>query len=136
MVGPGKSMWLDDEIYDELWKEDEFSVNSESEFSDGSDCVSDMVVKFLSGSKQSDSSDDKDNVNYDSDIQHGTWTKVGTEWPHFPFSGKPGLNIDIEDPNNLLDYFEFLITPELVKHRNKPVCPTIFRKYSRLENKI
>jgi hypothetical protein len=42
-----------------------------------------MVVKFLSGSEQSDSCDDKDNVNYDSDMQHGTWTKVGAERPFF-----------------------------------------------------
>jgi hypothetical protein len=55
----------------ELWKEDECSVNSESEFSD-------MVVKVLSGSEQSDSSDDKD-VNDDSGMQHGTCTKVGAE---------------------------------------------------------
>jgi hypothetical protein len=68
--------------------------------------------KFLSGSKHSDSFDDNNNVNDDSDMQHGTWTKVGAEWPHFPFSGKP---VDLEDPDNLLDYCELLITPELVK---------------------
>jgi hypothetical protein len=38
-----------------------------------------MVVKFLSDSEQSDSSDDEDNVNDDSDKQYGTWTKVGAE---------------------------------------------------------
>jgi hypothetical protein len=37
-----------------------------------------MVVKFSSGSKQSDSSDDEDNVNDDSDMQHETQTKVVT----------------------------------------------------------
>jgi hypothetical protein len=50
-----------------------------------------MVVKFLSDSKQSDNSDDEDNVNDDSDMQHETWTKVGAELPHFPLRGKPGL---------------------------------------------
>jgi hypothetical protein len=50
-----------------------------------------MVVKFLSDSEQSDSSDDEDNVNDDSDMQHETWTKVWAELPSFPFSGKPGL---------------------------------------------
>jgi hypothetical protein len=65
-------MQLGDEICNELWKEDEFTVNSESKFSDDTDCDSDMVVKFLSGSKQSDSYDDKDNINDDSDMQHGT----------------------------------------------------------------
>jgi hypothetical protein len=38
------------------------SVNSESEFSDDSGCDCNMVVKFLSCSEQSDSSDDEDNV--------------------------------------------------------------------------
>jgi hypothetical protein len=68
-------MRLDDEICDELWNEDEFS--------DDSDCYGDMVVKSLSDSKQSDSSDDKDNANDDNDMQHGTWTKVRAERPRF-----------------------------------------------------
>jgi hypothetical protein len=79
MTGPSNSMQLDDEIWDELWNEDEFSDNS--------DCDDDMVVKFLSDSEQSDNFDDKDNVNHDSDMQHETWTKVGSERPRFPFSG-------------------------------------------------
>jgi hypothetical protein len=74
-----------------------------------------MVVKFLSGSKHSDSSGDKDSVNDDSNMQHETWTKVGVEQPLFPFSDIPSLNVDLEDPNNLLDYFELFITPELPK---------------------
>jgi hypothetical protein len=80
MAGPSRSKRLDDEICDELWRDDECSVNSESEFNDDSDSYSDMVVKFLSGSEQSDSSDDED-VNDDSDMQQGTWTKVGAECP-------------------------------------------------------
>ena len=51
-----------------------------SEFNDDSD----MVIKSLSGSKQSDTSD---NVYDDSNEQCGAWTKVGAEQPHFPFSG-------------------------------------------------
>jgi hypothetical protein len=62
MAGPSNIMQLDDEICKELWNEDEFS--------DDSNC--DMVMKFLSDSGQSDSSDDEDNVNDDSDMQHGT----------------------------------------------------------------
>jgi hypothetical protein len=61
-----------EEICDELLKEDECSVNSESEFSDNSDCYSDnMVVKVLSGSEQSHSSDDEA-IKDDSGMQHGT----------------------------------------------------------------
>jgi hypothetical protein len=80
-----------------------------------SDCDGDMVVKFLSDSEQSDSCDDEDNANDDSDMQHETWTKVGAEQPRFPFSGKPGLNVHLEDPNKLLDYSELLIAPELAE---------------------
>jgi hypothetical protein len=73
-------MQLDDEeICYELRKEDEFSVNSESECNDDSDCDSDVVVKFLSGKEKGDSSYDEDNVNHDTDMQHGAWTKVGAE---------------------------------------------------------
>jgi hypothetical protein len=66
-----KSWQFVDEICDGLWAEDEFSDDSDS---DG-----DTVVKFLSDSKQSDSSDDEEDVNDDSNMQHGTWTKVGAE---------------------------------------------------------
>jgi hypothetical protein len=75
MAVRSNSMRLDDEICDELWNEDEFS----SEFSDDSHCDGDVVVTFLSDSEQSDSSEDEDNVDNDSGMQHGTWTKVGAE---------------------------------------------------------
>jgi hypothetical protein len=35
--------------------------------------------------------------------------------PFFPFSGKPGLNVDLEEPNNPLEYSELFIIPELPK---------------------
>jgi hypothetical protein len=54
-----------------------------------------MVVKFLSGSEWSNSSDDEDTGNYDSDIQHQTQTAVGAERQNFLFSGKPGPNDDL-----------------------------------------
>jgi hypothetical protein len=69
-------------------------VNSESEFSDGSDYDRDVVVKFLCVNEWSDSCGEKDNVSDDRDMQHGTWTKAGAEQPHFPFSGKHGLNVN------------------------------------------
>jgi hypothetical protein len=59
---------------------------NEDEFSDDSVCDGDMVVKFLSDSEQIGDSDDEDNV-----------------------------NVHLEDPNNLLVYFELLITPELAE---------------------
>jgi hypothetical protein len=30
----------------------------------------------------------------------------GAERPHFPFTGKPVINVDLEDPRNPLEYFE------------------------------
>jgi hypothetical protein len=36
-----------------------------------------------------------------------------------PFSGEPGLNVHLKDPNNLLDYFEFLLTPEITELINR-----------------
>jgi hypothetical protein len=40
-----------------------------------------------------------------------TWTAVGFERPRFPFSGKSGINVDLEDRHNPLEYFELFITP-------------------------
>jgi len=45
--------------------------------------ISDMAIKSLSASKQSNTSD---NV-HDSNKKFGTWAKVGSKQPHFPFCG-------------------------------------------------
>jgi hypothetical protein len=74
-----------------------------------------MAVNFLSGSKQSDSSNDEDHAYDYSDMQQRTWAKLGVERPRFPFSVKPGLNVHLEDPNNPVVCFEFLITPEVAE---------------------
>jgi hypothetical protein len=42
----------------------------------------------------------------------GDRERQGLSDPHFPLSGKPGLN---EDPNNPLEYSELFITPDLPK---------------------
>jgi hypothetical protein len=46
-------------------------------------------------------------------MQNGTWIKLGSKRLRYPFSSKPGLNVDLEDPNKLLVYFELLITLNL-----------------------
>jgi hypothetical protein len=46
-------------------------------------------------------------------MQQGAWTKLGAERSCFPFSGKCGLNVDLEDPINQFKYFELCITPEI-----------------------
>jgi hypothetical protein len=72
-------------------------------------------VKISSHGEQSVSSDEEENVSDKSSMQHGIWTKSGAERPRFSFTGKPGINVDLEDPSNLLEYFELLCTPEIVK---------------------
>jgi hypothetical protein len=59
-----------------------------------------MNVKILSSSKENASSNNEDNVRDNNGMQHGTWTKLGSEWPHFPFKSKPGLNVNVENHNN------------------------------------
>jgi hypothetical protein len=65
-----------------------------------------MFVKFLSGSKQSDSSDDEDNVNADMICNKGHGQMLSN-----PF--RPDLYLDLEDHDNPMGYFELFITPEL-----------------------
>ena len=82
-----------------LTKEDlEKIVNNseDSEFSDYSESYASDIA--------SDSEDQSSDNVIDTDTHHGTWTNVGTERPHFPFIGKPGLNIKIENSENPLKY--------------------------------
>jgi hypothetical protein len=62
-------------------------------------------VKILSCGEETVSSDEKENVNDNSSMQHGTWAKSGAGRPCFPFTGKPGIDVDSEDPSNPLGYF-------------------------------
>jgi hypothetical protein len=40
----------------------------------------------------------------------------GTEHPHYPFRGKSGINVNLEDANNPLDFWSVLIIiPEFAK---------------------
>jgi hypothetical protein len=42
-------------------------------------------------------------------------SRVGIERPLFTFSGKPSINVELEDQNNLLEYFKLFITPEIAE---------------------
>jgi hypothetical protein len=57
-------------------------------------------VKILSCGEQNVSSDEEENVSDNGTMQHGVWAKSGAELPHFPFTGKHGINVDLEDPSN------------------------------------
>jgi hypothetical protein len=41
--------------------------------------------------------------------------KMSTTRPRFPFTGKPGINVDLEDPSNPLEYFELFCTPDIAE---------------------
>jgi hypothetical protein len=43
----------------------------------------------------------------------GEWAKSDAEGAHFPFTDKPGINIDLED--HPLEYFEWVRIPEIVE---------------------
>jgi hypothetical protein len=86
----------DEEVFYELLQENEYSDISESEYS--SDC--EINVKILSGAEQSVSSDGAENVSDCSSVQSDVWGNSGAEAPRFPFTGKPGINVDLENPRN------------------------------------
>jgi hypothetical protein len=48
-------------------------------------------------------------------MQPDVWANSGAEQPHFPYTGKPGINVDLEDPSNPLEYFELFCTPNIVE---------------------
>jgi hypothetical protein len=87
MPGPRKSMWLDyDKICDELWKNNSVLIQRVT-------LVMTVIWLWnLSGSKQSDSSEEEDNINADNDMQHGTWTKASAEHLHLLFNRRCGIN--------------------------------------------
>jgi hypothetical protein len=57
-------------------------------------------VKILSCGEQSVSSDEEENVSDNSNTQPDVWANSGAEQPHFPFTGKPGINVDLHEPSN------------------------------------
>jgi hypothetical protein len=48
-------------------------------------------------------------------MQHGIWSKSDAERPCFPFTGNPGINVDLEDSSNPLKYSELFCTPEIAE---------------------
>jgi hypothetical protein len=72
-------------------------------------------MKILSGGDQSVSSYEAENVSNSSSMRHDAWANSGAE-QRFPFTGKPGTNVDLEDPSNPLEYkyFELFCRPDIV----------------------
>jgi hypothetical protein len=112
MAGPSKKMHATDgEVSYDLLEENEYSGISEGKIN----------AKISLAGEQSVS----DNSSMQPDLQANSCA----EGPHFPFTGKPGINVDLEDPSNPLEYFELFCIPDTAKsnsQRNKSICPTIF----------
>jgi hypothetical protein len=108
MAGPSKKMRESDE---EALQENEYSDISESEYSSDSK----INVKISSSGEQSVSSDEAENVSDTSSMQPDIYANSGAQLPHFPFTGKPGINVYLEDPSNPLEYFELFCTPDIAE---------------------
>ena len=99
-----------------LTKEDLEEIVNNSEDSEYSDENSESYASDIFCESEDESSDEV----IDTNIQHGTWTtNVGTERLHFPFIGKPGLNVKIENSENPLEFFDLFITPEIADLRSR-----------------
>jgi hypothetical protein len=66
-------------------------------------------VNISSCGEQSVSSDE-DDFSDNSSMRHGVWANSG-----FPFTGKPGMNIDFKDPSKPLEYSELFYAPEIAE---------------------
>jgi hypothetical protein len=92
-------------------QENVYSDISESKYSSDSE----INVKIISCDVQSVISDEKENVSDNSSTQHGIWAEIGAEQPHLIFTGKLGINVDLEDHSKLVEYFELFCTPEIAE---------------------
>jgi hypothetical protein len=72
-------------------------------------------MKIKSCGEESISSDEEENASGNSSMPHGMWAKSGAEQPHFPFTGKSDINVDLDDPSNPLKYFELFVLQKLRK---------------------
>jgi hypothetical protein len=105
MAGPSKKTHVGDEMFYELLRENEYSGNSESEYSSDNE----INEKFSVGG------DEAESVSNNGSLQPDVQANSGAERPHFPFTGKPGINVDLEDPSNPLEYFEMICMPDILE---------------------
>jgi hypothetical protein len=111
MAGPSKKVLVSDEVLYKLFQENEYSVISETKYSNDSE----INMNILSCGEQSVGYDKEDSASDSSSMQHGIWAKSGAEQPRLPFTGKPDINIDFEDLSNPLKYFELFVPQKLRK---------------------
>jgi hypothetical protein len=72
-------------------------------------------VKILSGGEQSVSSDQTENISNNNSLQPDVWANSGADRPRFSFTGKPGINVDLEDPSKPPEYFSRFVRQILPK---------------------
>jgi hypothetical protein len=46
-------------------------------------------------------------------MQLDVWANSGAEWPCFPFIGKPGINVDLEDHSS--PWNSLVVTPDIAE---------------------
>jgi hypothetical protein len=92
MEDPRKKMRVSDELFYELFQENVYSDISESKYSSDSE----INLKISSGGEQSVTSDKVENLSNNSSMQPDIWANSGAGRPHFPFTGKPGINVDLD----------------------------------------
>jgi hypothetical protein len=129
MAGPGKMMSVSDKVLYKLLQHNEYRDISGSEYSSNSE----INVKIWSCCEQSVNSDDEENVSDNSSMQHDKQAKSGAQRPQFPFTHKPGINVDLEDPSNPLEYFELFCTPEIadiIATETNQYATFFFRKHA------
>jgi hypothetical protein len=96
MAGPSKKMSVSNEMFLELLQKNELSDISQSGYSSDSE----INVKLLSHGEPSVSSNEAEYVSHNKSMQPDVWTNSGAQQPRFPFTGKPGINVDSKDPSN------------------------------------
>jgi hypothetical protein len=112
MAGSSKKMGVsNEEVLYELLEENEYSGISASGYISDTE----INVNILLGGEQSVSSDEAESVSDSSSMGPDVWVDLGDERPHFPFTGKPGRNVDLEDPSNSLEYIELFCTPDIAE---------------------
>jgi hypothetical protein len=120
MAYPSKTMRVsDEEVLYELLQENEYRDISESEYKSDRE----INVKISSVGEQSVTSYEAENVRDNSSMRPDVWANLGARRPCFPFTGKPGINVDLEDPSNPLEYFESFCMPDtaevIARERNQ-----------------
>jgi hypothetical protein len=48
-------------------------------------------------------------------MKHGICSRSGAERPRVSFTGRTGLNVDLEDTSNPMEHFKLFYTPDIAE---------------------